>query len=350
MATISRAAPALGTLALGLALTACGHRSPPPSTDVATAQPPVTIVTAAVERSGGAGTVAVPGTVQARQRAALAARIPASVVSLPFREGERVRAGAVVARLDDAALRSGLAAAEAAATAADADRARMEALLKKGAATPRECEESRARAAGAAAAVASARDGLAYAALRAPFDGTVSSRPVNVGDVASPGATLIEIEGDGGLEVRATVDADKVGLLRKGASLLAVVDGHEPLAATVSVVSAAADAATHRFEVRADLPRAPGLRSGLFARLLVPAAVGEPQLSVPRAAVFERGGLTGTFVVAEGTARLRWVAVGSTTGERTELRAGVEAGERVALRPADLVDGQRVVDAAAGMR
>jgi hypothetical protein len=60
--------------------------------------------------------------------------------------------------------------------------------------------------------------------------------------------------------------------------------------------------------------------------------------------------LTGTFVVAEGTARLRWVAVGSTTEERTELRAGVEAGERVALRPADLVDGQRVVDAAAGMR
>jgi RND family efflux transporter MFP subunit len=348
MEAISRGAPALGSLALGLALAACGHRPPSPAAGAATERPPTAVVTAVVETSGGAGTVAVPGTVQARQRATLSARIPASVLALPFREGERVRAGAVVARLDDAAPRSALAAAEAAATAADVDRARMESLLGKGAATPREAEEGRARAAAAAAAVAAARDQLAYAAPRAPFDGIVSSRPANVGDVVSPGTTLIEIEGHGGLEVRATVEAEVVSLLRPGAAVLAVVDGHEPLPARVSVVSAAADATTHRFEVRADLPRAPGLRSGLFARLLVPAAVGEPRLVVPSEAVFERGGLTGTFVVSEGTARVRWVAVGSTTGPLTELRAGVEAGERVALRPEGLVDGQRVVEAAAG--
>ena len=109
-------------------------------------------------------------------------------------------AGAVVARLDDTALRSGLAAAEAAAKAADVDLARVEALLKKGAATPKEAEESRARAAATAAAVAAARDSLTYAVLRAPFEGTVASRPANVGDVVSPGTTLIEIEGSGGLE------------------------------------------------------------------------------------------------------------------------------------------------------
>ena len=45
----------------------------------------------------------------------------------------------------------------------------------------------------------------------------------------------------------------------------------------------------------------------LFARLLVPSAVGAPRLLVPSTAVFQRGGLNGLFVVAEGTARLRWV-------------------------------------------
>ena len=83
----------------------------------------------------------------------------------------------------------------------------MEALLGKGAATPKEAEESRARAAATGAAVAAARDSLAYAVLRAPFDGVVASRPANVGDVVSPGTTLIEIEGSGGLEARATVEA-----------------------------------------------------------------------------------------------------------------------------------------------
>jgi RND family efflux transporter MFP subunit len=350
MLAITRARPVLGILAVALAAAACGQRPPSPRAGAAPAASPTAVVTALVEKIGGAGAIAVPGTVQARQRAALSARFPASVVALPFREGERVRAGAVVARLDDAALRSGLVAAEAAATAADADRARMEALLGKGAATPREAEQSRARAAGAAAAVAAARDSLAYAALRAPFDGIVSSRPAHVGDVVSPGTTLIEIEGDGGLEVRATVDAERVGLLRKGARVQAVVDGQPPIEATISVVSAAADAATHRFEVRADLPRAAGVRSGMFARLLVPAAGGEGQLVVPREAVFERGGLAGTFVVAGGTARLRWVAKGATTGERTELRAGVAEGERVALQPEGLVDGQPVTEAVTGTR
>ena len=300
-----------------------------------------------MERSGGSGTTAVPATVQARQRAALAARIPASVAELPWREGDRVAAGAVVARLDDTALRSGLAAAEVAARAADADAARFEALLKKGAATPREAEEGRARAAAAAAAVAAARDSLAYAVLRAPFEGAVASRPVNVGDVVSPGTTLIEIEGGVGLEVRATVEVDLVSRLRPGLALEALVDGQAgALPATVRAVSASGDPATHRFEVRADLPGAPGLRSGLFARLLVPSALGAPRLLVPGEAVFQSGGLNGVFVIADGKARLRWVAVGAESGGTREVRAGVAAGERVALEPAALVDGQAVIQAA----
>ena len=58
--------------------------------------------------------------------------------------------------------------------------------------------------------------------------------------------------------------------------------------------------------------------------------------------MFARGGLQGVYVVAEGKARLRWVAVGATTAGRTEIRAGVEAGERVALEPSGLGDGVRV--------
>ena len=94
----------------------------------------------------------MPAAVQARQRAALSARMPASVIELPYREGERVAAGAVVVRLDDAALRAAVAAAEAGLSAAEADLARTEALLEKGAATPRELEQMTAAASGARAA------------------------------------------------------------------------------------------------------------------------------------------------------------------------------------------------------
>lgn len=311
--------------------------------------PPHAVATAAVERVGGEGTMSVPAVVQARQRAALAARISASVVALPFREGDRVAAGAVVARLDDAALTSALQAAQAEARAADADLARMESLLAKGAVTPREADQSRARAAAAGAGVASAKDGIAYAVLRAPFEGTVAARPANVGDVVTAGETVVVIEGSEGFEALAAVDGDLLSHLRVGQTLHAVVDGQPaPLAATVRAVSPSGDPATHRFEMKAELKAATGLRSGLFARVLVPSPAGPPRLLVPTTALFERGGLNGVFVVKNGTVWLRWVAIGATAGASTEVRAGLEVGERVAATPAGLADGQPVTEATAG--
>jgi RND family efflux transporter MFP subunit len=301
-----------------------------------------------VEVVPGAGqaTRYLPATVQARQSAALAARIAATVLELPFREGERVSAGSVVVRLDDAALRSGVAAAEAALQAAAAERARTAALLERGAATPREREDAAARAAAAEAALSEAKDNLAYAALRAPFSGSVAARPARVGDVVAPGVTLIEIEGDTGFELRASVEPELAVAARPGLVLQALVDGQrEPLRATLRSVASAADPATHRFEVKADLSAASGLRSGLFARLAWPGSVQAPRLVAPTTALFQRGGLTGLFVIADGKARLRWVAAGRSDGGLTEIRAGVDAGERVASDPAGLADGTPVVAA-----
>lgn len=326
-------------------LAACGG-SPPAGGAAVPSGASRVVRTVAVERTDGRGETAVPAAVAARQRASLAARIPSSVVALPFRVGERVAKGAIVARMDEAALRSGLAAAESSAHAADTDLARVEALSLKNAATRREAEEARARAAAGRAAVLGAREALGFAVLRAPFDGVVVARSANVGDIVSPGAALVEIEGDSGLELRATVDPLLVSQLRPGLAVEADVDGQaEPIRAAIRSVSPSADPVTHRFEVKADLPSVPGLRSGLFARLRVPSAPGSPRLLVPSSAVFPRGGLSGVFVVEEGRARLRWIAAGASDQGRTEVRAGLIAGERVAADPDGLADGMAVAEA-----
>jgi hypothetical protein len=142
------------------------------------------------------------------------------------------------------------------------------------------------------------------------------------------------------------VESGVAATLRPGAKARALVDGQPgPLAATVTALSPSGDPTTHRFELKADLPDAPGLRAGLFARLLVPGVAAESRLSVPATALFERGGLTGLFVVRDGRAHLRWVAVGARDGGAVEVRAGVEAGERVVLDPAGLADGAAVNEA-----
>jgi RND family efflux transporter MFP subunit len=337
-----RAAVILMASLVALSAAACARHEPQRAAASLTA-PARDVATAEVVRAGETGEVPVPATVRARRRAALSARAPASVIELPYEEGQRVRAGAVVVRLDDGALRAAAAAADAAVKAAEADLARTKALLEKGAATPRELEQVTAAASGASAQLTAARDSLSYTALRAPFAGRVAARRVNLGDVVNPGVPLIEIEGEGGLELTATVESALAATLRPGARLRAQVDGvEEPLPAIVTAMAPSGDSTTHRFELKADLPAAADLRAGLFARLLVPAEGGSARLLVPAEAVFERGGLTGLFVVDGGKARLRWIAAGSRDGDTLEARAGVEAGERVVLQPAGLVDGTPV--------
>jgi RND family efflux transporter MFP subunit len=328
----------LGASLVVLVAVACGRHEAARSA-AEPAGPAREVRTEAVVRSGSVGELAVPGVVQARRRAALSARTPASVVELPYQEGQWVKAGDVVVRLDDAANRASAAAAEAGLKAARADLDRTRSLLAKGAATPRELEQMTAAASAAEALLTAARDALSYSALRAPFAGRVAARHANLGDVVSPGSPLVEIEGEGGLELKAAVESTVAATLRPGARLKAQVDGQTAaLDATVSAIAPAGDPTTHRFELKAELPAAPGLRAGLFARLLVPGVAAEPTLLVPAAAVFERGGLTGVFVAADGKARLRWIAPGARAGERMEVRAGLEAGERVVLDPGDLAD------------
>ncbi len=334
----------IAALGFALGLAACGSKPSRPAGEPAV-EPTRAVATAAVERTGG-GEASAPGAVRARKRATLAARIAASVIALPYREGDRVAAGAVAVRLDDTALRAAVAAAEAAVFSAEADLRRTQALESKGAATPREKEDAVARASAARAAREAARDGLAYAALQAPFAGRVSRKPVSVGDVVSSGQPLLEIEGDDGYEIVAGVEGELTPALAPGNAATVHVDGLPgPLEARITALSPAADPTTHRFEVRANLPRTAGLRSGLFARLALPSPVESPRLTVPSGTIFRRGGLSGVFVVVDGKAHLRWIAIGATADERTEVRAGLEAGERVAVDPAALKDGDPVTEA-----
>jgi RND family efflux transporter MFP subunit len=281
--------------------------------------------------------------VQARRRAALSARVPASVTELPYREGQWVPAGAVVVRLADAAVRAAVAAAEAGVRTAEADLDRSKALVEQGVVARRDLEHMTAAASAARAQLTAARDNLSYSALRAPFAGRVAARPVNLGDVVNPGMVLIEIEGEDGLELLATVESGIAATLRPGVKVRALVDGQAgPLTATVTAISPSGDPTTHRFEMKADVPPSPGLRAGLFARLLVPGVAADVRLTVPASVLFERGGLVGLYVVRDRAARLRWVAAGATGGDTVEIRAGVEAGERVVLDPAGLADGAAV--------
>jgi RND family efflux transporter MFP subunit len=195
----------------------------------------------------------------------------------------------------------------------------------------------------AQAAVAQARGNLAYTQIRAPFAGVVQNRLVDAGAFVGPGSPLVELEGQGALELVGSLSEPEAKGLKVGAKVPFEADGQRGTA-EIYALAGGGDPVSHRGAFRARvLKGAPALRSGAFARIQLPApADPDPGLSVPASALVRRGGLAGVFVARAGHAELHWLSLGEAQGGRVPVRAGLAAGDPVIDQPEGLIDGQPV--------
>lgn len=290
----------------------------------------------------------------------------------PLEAGDRVAAGALLARLDgrDAAQRAAGAAArtaEARAVAAKAEKdlARAETLYAQKAATLPELEAARTGAerarqeiAAAAAQEALARRGEEQTWLVAPFAGTVLRRAVEIGSLAAPGAPAFELADTRVLEVVFGVPDTVVGRLAAGQRLpfVAQVLAGSSFFGTVAMVSPSADPQSRVFRVEVAIPDPdPRLRIGMIVSVEVPAPQAESggavRPAVPLAAVVraQQGEGYAVFVIEDGgdgrlLARERAVEVGEIFGSEVALESGLGLGQKVVVAGATLLaDGDAVV-------
>jgi RND family efflux transporter MFP subunit len=200
-----------------------------------------------------------------------------------------------------------------------------------------------AKIAQAEAARRSAEVMRGYAQITAPFDGLVTAKNVEAGDLAAPGAPLLTVERQGDYRLEASIEESRLAQIRAGQSAEVVLDALDrTLSGRVAEIVPAVDAAARAFTVKIDLPALPQLRSGLFGRARF--RLGSRQaITVPAGAVTERGQLFSVLVVEDNRARTRLVTVGQRLGERFEVLSGLNAGDRV-IHPAPpgLTDGARV--------
>ena len=368
-------------LVAGVALPACSGRADTVSETAADAMP---VDTATVAMAEITDTFEAGGIVQARTTATLMARIPAPVREVRAVPGDRVRAGQVLIVLDgrDLAAQARRAraeggsadqdviaaaaerqAAEAALVLARATHARIAGLASKRSATPQELDdvtgalraaEARATAAAARAQAAVARVEAArgaseaadttetFSRITAPFDGVVTAKMVEPGNMAAPGTPLMRVEDTRRFRLDVRVDEARIGGVPPGAPVSVALDTGSADAArvvdgTVTEVGRAADADVRSFLVKIELPADGRLRSGMFGRARFST---QPQraLTVPDSALVQRGQVTSVFVVENGVARVRLVNV-----RGTEVLAGVSDGDVVIVNPpSTLTDGRRV--------
>lgn len=303
----------------------------------------------------GAGYVAT-GTIEAVRQGTLGAQVSGRVTEVLVRNGDAVRAGQPLLRIEagealDTVSATGAAAAgaEARLASARADYQRAQQLrakdylsvaaMQRAEATLRSAE-AEARATSAQANAARTRAG--WHTVTAPYAGHVTQLWVTAGDLAMPGRPLLALYDPGALRVVAQVPESLAGRLQENEPALMLPRSSARSAAPVTLaawrVVPAVDPVTHSVEVRAELPADSVLEPGQFVSLRLPIRAAAPQVRVPRSAVVRRSEVTGVYIVdAKGNARLRQVRLGPVIGDEVLVLSGLRGGEQVALDAAAAV-------------
>ncbi len=328
---------------LAMGVTGCHRRSLDASASPAASVPAVAVELAEAGLGRHVATEEVVGTVRARRRAAIEAKVSGRIVNLPVVPGQTVTDRQTLVELDAAEFRARREQAQAVLEQARRELERFRTLLRQEVVTQAEFDAVESRHRVAEAAASEAETLLGYARITAPFPGVITRKLADLGDLASPGRTLLELEDPASLRFEADVPASLVERVHLGDKLPVVLGSDSKIVeGVVSEIEPSADSASRTLRIRLDLPREVPARAGWFGRARIP--TGESRvLTVPQAAVVSRGQLEFVYVVSGGRAALRLVRTGKRLGTDVEILAGLEPGESVvAARPGSLVDGQRV--------
>lgn len=305
------------------------------------------------EKGVGAGLM-MDGSLQAVRQSVLSAQTSGRIATLGVKAGDQVKAGQVLAVIDDRATQAGVAQAQAGVAHAQANLANARAAFERtrelraqGFVAQAALDSAQAQFRAAEAGAAAARAGQTQAAvaqgftrLTAPYDGWVLATHAEAGSLAMPGAPVITVYAPQPIRAVVHVPASQQDAAQQAQRVEIRLPNGQWVAPQTSTALPAADPVSQTVEWRLDLKAADGAGQVPGRQVQVRFVGAQAQrLVVTASALLRRGELTGVYVVsarADGTAgfALRAVRTGASHGEDgVEVLAGLKAGDKVALDP-----------------
>lgn len=350
-------------------LVACGKGSEKSGKDPASASPllisPEDLLT--VRSNALASGPSITGSVQPERRADLRAEVPAVVLQVLKENGDAVRRGDLLVRLDDTAIRDSLTSAEASARAAgqayeQAGRQfeRMTTLRTSGMASAQALEDAEIRRnnsqsdlAAAKTRAVQARQQLQRTEARAPFDGIVSDRKVSAGDTAQIGKELVKVIDPRSMRFEGLVSADNIGEVKVGQPVVFRVNGYgeQDFTGKITRLNPAANATTRQVEVLVeftDRVQQPKL-AGLYAEGRIETA-STTGLTIAATALVKDGDKAFAWRLKDNALQKVSLVIGDRDPRSGDfvLKSGLAEGDRLIRHPAaTLKDGQKIEMAAA---
>ncbi len=326
-------------LVVPILVAACGGGTPErPGGQAAepAAGPTIAIQETTITASFDAAGVAEPV-----ERATLSTKLMGSVTSVAVQEGDRVRRGQVLARIDArdvdakrAQVEAGIVAAEAMYNDAVTQAARFRALYADSAATRYQLDQVEtglARAEAGLRTAQAARSELdavgSYASVTAPFAGVITARYMDPGAFAAPGAPVVEVQDASRLRISVSVPPRVAQGLRRGQKLDATIE-QQPASATVEGVVPAQGGGVYTVNALVANP-AGAFLPGSAATLAIPDGK-RTAILVPATALVREGDLVGVRVRTGTASELRWIRIAAPrAGGVVEVLSGLRAGDLI---------------------
>jgi len=351
-------------LAVASALSACGKPGQDPAKPDA-AKPVQLMVSSAdvltVQSNALASGPVITGSVQPERKADLRAEVSAIVLQVLKENGDPVKRGDVLVKLDETSIRDSLMSAEEATRAAtqafeQSQRAldRMKTLRASGMTSAQALDDAEVRRNSAQSEVSAAKSRLAAArqqvgrtVVRAPFDGIVSDRKVSNGDTAAIGKELLKVIDPSSMRFEGRVSADKIAAVKVGQPVMFRVNGYgeQQFTGIVKRIDPSANDVTRQVEVLVAFNGGAQPRvAGLYAEGRIDAEVSDV-LTLPESAMVRAGDKTYAWKIKNGAIAKADLNVG-TRDPRTgsyEIKGGLAAGDTVLRHPgSSLKEGQKV--------
>jgi len=283
------------------------------------------------------------GTVTSDHRVSISSRLSGYIRALTVREGDQVKAGQILVRVDPVDAKQALIQARADLADAEADLKRYQELFKSGAVSRQQLSKIELRYTVAKSQVEQARNQLSYAEVRSPVAGVVVEKRLSQGDLTAPGMPILTIEDPASLLVETYVSESFISKIHENDTVDVTIPSlKQTFEGTVRQVVQAADPVSHQFLVKVALKASPDIHPGMFAQAGF--RVGERRaILVPQETLQERAGLYAVYVVDnQGISQYRLVRLGQKLGQQVEIVAGLHDGDTIVWGNPNIKTGMKI--------
>ena len=328
-----------------LSLLSCSEKK---QEGTATDEPVIDVTTQKVTTSS-TSSIQASGTVQAVSSSVITTRQSGYVERINVEVGDKVRAGEVLIRLDNAQLaskqaqvKSKIKTAQTAFNNARKDLERYKKLRKNNSVSEKELEQVQLQYDNARSNLEAAKEQLEsinaeldYVNIKAPFDGRVTNKFIKTGNLAMPGKPLLNLSGDGQLEVVSKVGEEQINQLEKRQTANVHIASLDiDLEAKLTEISSSSSASGGQYIIKLSIPDDQAVKPGMYAEVNINATSKDEnaQIRIPESALIYTNDLIGVYTVSKSnTAILRWLEIGSRNADSVEVLSGLDQGEEIII-------------------